>query len=106
MTKLMDKDGAVFSGIGFTLSASGAFRVALLMKVCSSHSGRVALSKKSGIDSTLLLKWVKMAERRAVDSGGSIYLLKISDVKAIRKDLIRGVEHPTIKTGGSRSDMK
>ncbi len=102
MARLMDENRAVFSKGVEALSASGAFRVALLMKVCSSNSGRAALARKSGVDSTLLLKWVIMAERRAVDSGRSIYLLKISDVKAIQKDFLRGVEHPAVKMGGSQ----
>ncbi len=106
MARLMGGNRAAFLDGGEILSASGAFRVALLVKVCNSNNGRAALAKKSGIDNTLLLKWVKMAERRAVDSDRSVYLLKISDVKAIKQDFLRGAEQSAVKTGRRRSEMK
>ncbi len=88
------------------LLVSGASRVALLLNICGSQSGRQALAEKSGVSTELLLKWMKMADRRALGAGRYVELLRISDVAAIKIAHLRNAEYALTKMTVSNTGQK
>lgn len=73
--------------------------VNMLLKKGGSKSGRKTLSQQSGIDETLILKWVNMADLYRVKGVGSEYseLLEKAGVDTVKELKNRKAEHLVAK---------
>ncbi len=84
MTKIIDVEG-----IGETyakkLTSAGIPTVELLLEEGCNPKGRKTLAEKSGIDETLILKWVNRADLARIKGVGSEYadLLEASGVDTV-----------------------
>ncbi|HHJ53022.1 MAG TPA: DUF4332 domain-containing protein [Caldithrix abyssi] len=69
------------------LSGANIKSVHALLKAGSSKSGRKAIAKETGIDETLILKWVNMADLYRVKGIGSEYseLLEKAGVDTVKE---------------------
>jgi predicted flap endonuclease-1-like 5' DNA nuclease len=84
MTKLVDIEG-VGPTYASKLEAAGVKDAEALLKMGAAPKGRKELAEKSGIDATLILKWINRVDLARVKGIGSEYadLLEASGVDTV-----------------------